>query len=391
MTENTNAGNIDYSFVKGGLLYRLLTKAGLAQPGVASVRMRAGSVLLLTYVPIFVLSLFQGVAWGSAVKVPFLFDIAETCRFLLVGPLLIWSEALVDPWIVEVVRHVRDRLISKEELPHYDKLISCAVRCKDSYVAEILLFTATFGWQWLEAHAVPQAATTTWRQLPLSSAPTYAFLWCVYFAKPLIRFLWLRWLWRYLIWSLFLIRLASMQLKIVPTYPDRHGGLGFIAVGHARFAALALTFGAQAASIMGEQIILEGKTLVSLRYEIVGVVAIVLLIFLIPLLAFASKLHDAKRIGLFEYGVLAGKYASAFHERWIRGPRGDDQLLGTSDIQSLADLGNSYQVVREMSISLIGKDNIMIFAVATLLPFVPLLLTVYPFDELIKHVLKVIM
>ena len=310
--------------------------------------------------------------------------------YLLVGPLLIVSEAIVEPWLVQMVRQTRDRLIQKEELPRFEKLIARSIRWRDSYIVEILLFLSTFGWQWLEVRVLPQPAAASWHQLPSSGAPTYAFLWCLYLAKPLVRFLWLRWIWRYLLWSFLLIRLSSFQLKIAPEYPDRHGGLEFIAIAHGRFAALALTFAAQVASIFGEQILFEGRTLASFRYEIIGVVVIVLLTLLTPLLAFTGKLLVAKRIALLDYGMLADQYTSAFHARWIHGARGSEQILGTPDIQSLADLDNSYQIVRGMNISLISKDIILTFVVATLLPFVPLLLIVYPLDELIKHLLKAV-
>src|SRR5262249_21658063 len=224
MTENPSVDNIDYSFIGGGPLYRLFTRTGLAQPGLAGVRGRATAVVVLTYLPILALSVFQGVAWDPALRMPFLLDITETCRFLLVAPMLIASEALVDPWIVQVVRYVRDRLLVKEEWPRYQKLIASAVRWRDSNLVEILLLVSTFGWQWVEAHVVPQAAITTWHHLPSSSAPTYAFLWCIYISKPLVRFLWLRWIWRYLVWTVFLVRLARMPLKIVPTYPHRPRG-----------------------------------------------------------------------------------------------------------------------------------------------------------------------
>src|SRR5262249_16105351 len=132
MTENTNVDDVDYSFVSGGLLYRLLTKVGLAHPGLDGVRKRAAAVVTLTYVPILAMSVFEGVAWDPAVRMPFLFDVTETCRFLLVAPMLIASEALIDPWIVQVVRYVRDRLLGKEELPQYNKLIASAARWRDS-------------------------------------------------------------------------------------------------------------------------------------------------------------------------------------------------------------------------------------------------------------------
>lgn len=387
MNENANS---DDSFLRGGLLHRLLTKAGLAQPGMAGIRTRVGWLVLLTYVFILVLAMVQNVAWNPALKVPFLLDIEEACRFLLVGPLLIAAEAFVEPWLLQVVSYTRDRLIPKVELPQYEKLIRSLLRWRDSAIAEILLLISTFGWQFVERQVVPVTATTTWHQLP-SGSLTYAFFCYAYFAKPIIRFLWLRWLWQYGIWSIFLARLSSLSLKVMATHPDRHGGLAVIATGHARFAVLALTFGVQAASILCGQILFEGKSLMSFKFEIVGIAAIVLLIFLTPLLVFTGKLLEAKRIGLFEFGTLADEYISKFQDKWISPVGGKEELLGTSDLQSLADLGNSYQVVREMKVLLIGKDNVMMFLVATLLPFVPLLLTVYPVDELLRNLLKVVM
>ncbi|MGH9554119.1 MAG: hypothetical protein ACRD3W_32375, partial [Terriglobales bacterium] len=178
---------------------------------------------------------------------------------------------------------------------------------------------------------------------------------------------------------------------IMPTHPDRQGGLGFIAVGHSRFAALAFALSVQASSVWGTQILFAGTNLMVYKYEILAEVAMLLLIFLAPLMAFTGKLMNAKRTGLFEYGELADEYTAAFYDKWIDGTRSDEKLLGSPDIQSLADLGNSYAVVRDMKSCLIGKNNIVIFAVAALLPFTPLILTVYPFDELVRNLLKAIM
>ena len=47
--------------------------------------------------------------------------------------------------------------------------------------------------------------------------------------------------------------------------------------------------------------------------------------------------------------MLAARYAREFDRKWLRGGApADEPLLGSGDIQSLADLGNSYEVVKEM-------------------------------------------
>ena len=62
-------------------------------------------------------------------------------------------------------------------------------------------------------------------------------------------------------------------------------------------------------------------------------------------------------------------------------------LLGTGDIQSLADLGNSYAVVKEMQAVPFSRDMLLQLIWATLVPFVPLLFTMIPFNELLDRII----
>ena len=114
-------------------------------------------------------------------------------------------------------------------------------------------------------------------------------------------------------------------------------------------------------------------------------------VFLTPCLAFSPKLLDCKRRGLLEYSALADQYTHAFHQKWIEGKRDDNEvLLGSNDIQSLADLANSFEIVQSMKPIIISKMTIMAFLVATLLPCAPLLLTIYPFNDLLAHLWKMV-
>jgi hypothetical protein len=63
-------------------------------------------------------------------------------------------------------------------------------------------------------------------------------------------------------------------------------------------------------------------------------------------------------------------------EKWILGSVPEtNELLGTGDLQSLADLGNSYSVVREMRVVPFGLENMARLAAATAAPLLPLTLT----------------
>ena len=88
--------------------------------------------------------------------------------------------------------------------------------------------------------------------------------------------------------------------------------------------------------------------------------------------------------------MLASRYVESFKEKWVAGNAGSEELLGTGDIQSLADLGNSYAVVQEMRVVPFGLRDITRLVAVTAAPMVPLLLTVCTPEEVIMRVLKVV-
>jgi hypothetical protein len=104
-----------------------------------------------------------------------------------------------------------------------------------------------------------------------------------------------------------------------------------------------------------------------------------------PLLVFTPQLARAKRRGLREYGVLAEDYVREFQARWMRdGGETQNTLESSGDVQGLADLGNSYEVVRTMRATPVTKEMLLQLGAATLVPVAPLVLTMMPLDELVK-------
>jgi hypothetical protein len=82
---------------------------------------------------------------------------------------------------------------------------------------------------------------------------------------------------------------------------------------------------------------------------------------------------------------VAQRYVREFDAKWLRGGApADEPLVGSGDIQSLADLGNSLEVVRTMRIAPVSKEAILQLVGATLAPIVPLVLTMMPLEELLK-------
>jgi hypothetical protein len=226
-------------------------------------------------------------------------------------------------------------------------------------------------------YATPSAA---------GSRLSFAGMWYGYVSLPIFQFLLIRWYFRLAIWTRFLWQVSRIQLSIIPTHPDSFGGLGFLSGTAYAFAVLLVAHGAMVAAQLANRIFFLGASLVEYKIEIAVMVAFLLCVVFGPLLVFAPQLARAKRTGLREYGTLAERYVREFDAKWLRGgARVGEPLVGSADIQSLADLNSSFEVVRGMRSALVSRDALIQLAAAVLLPMVPLALTMMPLEELVKQ------
>jgi len=90
----------------------------------------------------------------------------------------------------------------------------------------------------------------------------------------------------------------------------------------------------------------------SFEVPVVVLIVVAELLFLGPLLVFSPALFRAKRDGLLAYGALIDRYNRSFHGKWMDDEAPEHEpLLGSADIQSLADMGNSFRFVSDMGVS----------------------------------------
>jgi len=135
----------------------------------------------------------------------------------------------------------------------------------------------------------------------------------------------------------------------------------------------------------------RGESLLSFKLQIGAFIAFFVVAVLGPLVMFSSRMAEARRKGLADYGLLAERYVEGFHRKWVEGDAaGSDELLGAADIQSLADLGNSYGLVRDMRMVPFGLDDVTRLAAVSAVPFLPLLLTIWSPEELVRRILDVV-
>ena len=119
------------------------------------------------------------------------------------------------------------------------------------------------------------------------------------------------------------------------------------------------------------------------------VLGTLLLLTLLPILFFAGPLARARRRGLKEYGILAQRYVQQFERKWVRPETpGGDELLGSADVQSLADLSTSFDIVREMQTIPVSLRQAVQLLVVAAVPLVPLLLTQFSLATILEKGFK---
>ena len=156
------------------------------------------------------------------------------------------------------------------------------------------------------------------------------------------------------------------------------------------FGILLFAYSIAITGVMANEIVYDKLPLIHFAPAIAVYVVIALLIILAPLAVFTGRLLKTKRLGLHEYGTFATSYTGSFQKKWIWHQAQDrEPLLGTGDIQSLADLGNSYAFIQHMNGLPIDPRTLIHLVVASLLPMTPLLLTVMSPKEVVKLVFKV--
>jgi hypothetical protein len=376
----------DFSLVLGGPLYQMYLRSGLVRPPADLVQRRIIAFIVVTWLPLLVLTVAGGTAFGG-VQVPFLVDLDVHIRFLLALPLLIGAEVLVHQRIRVTISQFIDRgIIAPEDRPRFDELIAATMRLRNSAAIEIILIVCsiTLGY-WIWRNQMTLHVGTWYVD---EDRLTVAGWWYAFISLNLFRFVLLRWYFRLIVWYVFLWRVSRLPLRLNPLHPDRAGGLGFIGNSVFAFTPLLLAHTVVLSGVIGGRIWHEGMKLPAFQIEIVAVVAALMVVVLLPLAFFVPKLALAKREALREYGLLATQYVDEFRAKWMRDRRPDEEpLVGSADIQSLADLSGAHDVLREMRFLPFGRQTIMMLAIVIALPYLPLLLTMIPFEELVSRII----
>ncbi len=384
---------IDFSLVLGGPLYQLFRRARLVQPPMTLLWRRIVVFLGITWLPLAIFTALGGTFLGG-VSVPFLYDLEVHVRFLITLPLLIAAELIVHSRLRVVVAQFRERnLIAPEDRRSFEDIISGAMRLANSVIIEIILLLVAFTGFYSIWRSQVSLNVATWYAVGTHDgiSLTWAGYWNVFVSASISRFILLRWYFRLFVWYAFLFRVSRLRLQLKPLHPDRAGGLEFLSESVDAISPVLVAQSAFVSGVIANQIWHTGATLPEFKLLIGAVAAFLMLLVLLPLTFFALPMAAAKRASLPKFGVLAARYASKFDRKWLQVPHtGGEELLGSADIQSLADLANSYAVVSDMRLLPFGKNAVVRVFVLIALPLLPLALTMFPLEVLLQQLIKLV-
>jgi hypothetical protein len=364
----------------GGPLHQLGRRLGLVR---GTNTLRIGLVL---GVVLWIVLVALAFILGMSERIFSLSVVGAHVRLLVAIPLFFLAESWLAPrWTTFIQMLVSSEIVPRKELTALDFEVARISRWRDSWVPEafcllVAVLLSMFG------SRLPLYGSTTAYNASRASTISATMLWYWIFCMTFFRFLILRWLWRLGLWSYFLWRVSKLKLNLLPTHPDRTAGLGYLEVVHMHFTPLVLALSAIQCGSLAEEIT-SGTTPFEAIYPALALVLLVdALLFLGPLFIFTPKLWACEVTGRRDYMDFGQDYVSAFDRKWLRGERSlEEPLLGSQDIQALADLMGGIHVVRHMRWVPIGRGLLLSLGTAALVPVLPLLLLKYPVAELAQR------
>jgi hypothetical protein len=381
-------------FERGGPAYRLMHRIGVIKEE-PSIARRIIIFLCITWFPMLVLSFLEGVALGPTPEQSFLLDFAAYARFFIAFPLLIIAEVIIGPRLTIAGLHfVKSGLVRKEDYPAFNSAVEKVESRREARLPElIILGIAVFG-AWSVSAAEYAGYEKGWHIIQTGGGIriSMAGFWYLMVAVPLLQFMFYRWIWRLIIWTGFLRDMSRLNLRLTVSHPDQAAGLGFLGTAQLSFGLFAFGFSSILSASTAFLLVFQGADLEAFKIPFVVYLVIVNLVFLGPLLVFVPLLARTRRQGLREFSALANRYDNAFVDKWIRGKApADEPLLGTGDIQSLADLGNSFIFARQMKPIPFSLQTIVQMTVIAAAPMLPLLPLVMPIADIIKLLSKALL
>jgi hypothetical protein len=320
-------------------------------------------------------------------------DIVTHVRLWLAVPLLAASERLVERELTRGIAHFDEAsLIAEPGRARFSAAAARFARLGASRVTLAALIALAYCVSLWSVWRPWRRELVSWAFDPSLARLSPAGWWLALVALPAFQLLLLRALFRFVSWAAFLVRVSRLPLELTAMHPDGHGGLLFLGNLPTAFRRLVLATSCLVAAALERRMWLDGMPLAAVGSQLAAFALITALALFTPLAAFTPSLWRLRQLGMYQLGVLGGRYGRDFAARWIAAPADrQPELLGTPDIQSLADVGNAQDRVSGIGLLPCSKRNVIDVALAFLLPLVLLALMEPKMAEAVRKVLRALL
>jgi hypothetical protein len=376
----------EVSLIRGGPFYRAQQATKLIRSNQWNLGRRLTFAVAVGWLPLFLITALSNP--GSLVSL--LRDYRVHSRMLIAVPVLLLGQLLMEARFRMVVGHFTTAgLLDAPDLARMNGMIGKLLRLRDSFLPELailllMIVRSSTAYKGL-VDATPWLAHGAGADLHLTPAGWYAAL----VSAPIFQFLLGLSLWKWLLWTLFAFQLSRLNLKLVPTHPDEHGGLGFLGLTPIAFTPVALAATTAIGANWRHEILYDRANLLSFKLPALALVAIVALVALGPLVFFVPRLAALRRRGMLEYGTLGQMHSTDFHEKWIRDRAGREvEFLTAPEISTLCDYGQTYEKLEQLRPFPADREVILALAVSVVVPMLPTILAQIPLAVVLKSLLE---
>jgi hypothetical protein len=375
-----------FTLVTGDPFYRLQRAIGLIPRRGLGVGRRALLFAAVSWLPLVIWALVVRRALPGDVPEPLCQHFGIHVRCLVTIPLFLLAEPVVETVLARQLAYlVTSGVIPPAGCAGYERMLASCARLRDSWIAwtviAMLAVISTMGLSAPGPHELSWAAAG-------GTAHGFGGHWAWFVGRPLFALLGLAWLWRLLLIGILFARLARLDLALVPTHPDRAGGLGLLEAVPVTASLLGFAVSALIASRLAHDVRYHGMTVAEFKVPAVALLIIVLLLLLSPLMPLTAVLARCRRRALHDYGALIGRHGRSVRARWIAGMgEVDADLLAAAELGPVIDTVSMGEVVIQMRPIPFGKRALIAIVLAVLLPLLPVVAMEVPLKEVLMKLL----
>lgn len=384
----------EFLSARGGPFYEMQMRLRLLEQHSLQTGRRTAIFVALAWGVPLLLSFAAGRAIGTSVERPYLFDLGVWARFAIAIAAFTLAEGRVEEQLKQtLLQFTKAPLISPASFEGAASAVAAALRQRDSRVAEIICLALAYAFSFASLLNVASGTSHSWAVItaPSGGSLTAAGWWCILVSSPLFFFLLLRGLWRHIVWSILLRRIAALRLRLVTSHPDGKAGLAFVGRYPNVFALFVFGVSCVIAAGLAHQLLAASISLTAYGYVMGTWLAIVLALFAYPLMAFSKPLVALKQDTL----LLTSAKGTQFQRQAERKLLGENVVCidpGESEEHpEVADPAKQFDASRKMSTFLVDRSALLPVSAAALLPLVAAGATQMPYKELLSIAKKLLL